>query len=119
MNRSGFIFILACFLTSAQAQNQPAKGNDVTAPLHALQPDYPVPYGPPTAAAVKQVSDRVLNYLASVTPTELVNRTTGATVDHSYKPDTSTMLKAGDFRIVSYEWGVTYMGMLQMGEATG
>ena len=32
------------------------KGNDVTAPWHALQPDYPVPYGAPKKEAVKPVS---------------------------------------------------------------
>ena len=35
------------------------------------------------------------------------------------KIDEHTTLKPGDFRIVSYEWGVTYAGMLLASEATG
>ena len=50
------------------------KGNDVTAPLHALQPDYPVPYGAPKNEAVKAVLDRVFNYLDATTPMGFVDK---------------------------------------------
>ena len=95
------------------------KGNDVTSPLHAMQPDYPVPYGAPAAGSIKEVLDRIYNYLDAVTPTQFVNRTTGLEVTDLTKADTSTIFKPGDFRLTSYEWGVTYTGMLHAGEATG
>lgn len=95
------------------------KANDVTAPLHALQPDYPVPYAPPAPAAVKQVLDRVLQYLDGATPAQYVNKSTGAVVADLKTADTNTIFKPGDFRLTSYEWGVTYSGMLQAGAATG
>jgi unsaturated rhamnogalacturonyl hydrolase len=94
------------------------KANDVTAPLHALQPDYPVPYGAPKAEGVKSVLDRVFNYLDRTTPIGLVNRNTGNEVSLN-SIDTNTILKKGDFRLTSYEWGVAYGGMLEAGAATG
>ena len=101
------------------AQTTPAKGNDVTTPLHALQPDYPVPYHIPSTADIKTVLDRVYNYLDAVTPAQLVDRTSGALVTGSTNIDTNTILQRGDFRLTSYEWGVTYSGMLRAGEVTG
>jgi unsaturated rhamnogalacturonyl hydrolase len=92
---------------------------DATTPLHQLQPSYPVPYGVPKPEEVKAVLDRIYAYLDSVTPTGFVNEKTGeAVIDYS-KIDENTILKRGDFRIVSYEWGVTYAGMLLASEATG
>jgi rhamnogalacturonyl hydrolase YesR len=110
-------FILLISVSSALVCGA-QKANDVTAPLHALQPDYPVAYTVPKTVDVKSVLDRVYNYLDSVTPAKFVNR-------HSKEPvglenvDTNTIIMPGDFRLTSYEWGVTYMGMLQVAEATG
>lgn len=95
------------------------KPNDVTAPLHALQPDYPVPYVIPKAASVKVILDRVYQYLDSVTPAQFVNRNTGIAVADFSKPDTNIIFKQGDFRLTSYEWGVTYSAMLRASETTG
>lgn len=93
--------------------------NDVSAPLHAMQPDYPVPYIIPTQAAVKTVLDRVYHYLDSVTPPQFINRNTGAVVTDISKPDTNIIFRPGDYRLTSYEWGVTYSGMLRATETTG
>ncbi len=95
------------------------KANDVTTPLHAMQPDYPVPYGVPDAGKVKSVLDRIYFYLDSVTPARFIQRTTGQSVSSLSMIDTNTVVKPGDFRLTSYEWGVTYSGMLLVGEATG
>jgi len=108
------LFLLAGSF-SAIAQKQ----NDVITPLHALQPDYPIPYTVPSKESVTKVLDRIYTYLDEVTPTEFIDRTTNKVVDKMAKPDTNTVLKQGDFRLTSYEWGVTYSGMLQAGEATG
>ena len=93
--------------------------NDVTTPLHLMKPDYPVPYGAPAVADVKSVLDRVFHYLDSVTPAQFVHRQTGQPVTSLSAIDTNTIVKPGDFRLTSYEWGVTYSGMLLAGEATG
>src|SRR5918993_3324774 len=94
------------------------KGNDVTTPLHAMKVDYPTPYTPPKIEAVKAVLDKVYHYLDAVTPAQLVHRKTGDAVTLS-AVDTNTIVKPGDFRLTSYEWGVTYSGMLEAGAATG
>lgn len=108
--------ILVLFVISfSHAQT---KGNDVTTPLHLLQPAYNTPYGIPVTDSVKKVLKRVYNYLNEVTPAQFVDRRTQAIVN-SANADTNTILKAADFRLTSYEWGVTYAGMLLAGEATG
>jgi len=106
-----FIAALLCPAVSAQT--------DQTTPLHLLKPNYPVPYGIPKPDDVKQTLDRVRNYLDAVTPTGFVNDKTGAAITDLSKVDANTIFAKGDFRIVSYEWGVTYAGMLLAVEATG
>lgn len=108
-----FFFLLLC------AQGLFAqKPNDVTAPLHALQPDYPVPYTVPATTAVKATLDRVYTYLNEVTPAEFINRKTQDGFQLVSAPDTNITFKQGDFRLTSYEWGVTYSGMLRIAEVT-
>lgn len=78
--------------------------NDTNTPLHLLAPDYNVPYGVPAKDAVKADLDRVLKFLDANTPIGV-------------KEDGT--LEKGAFRLASYEWGVTYSGMLKAGETTG
>ena len=94
------------------------KANDVTVPLHAMKPDYPFLYEPPSVESVKNVLDKIYNYLDTTTPYKLINKKTGAAVITD-AIDTNTIIQPGDFRLTSYEWGVTYSAMLQAGEATG
>ena len=112
-----FFFLLFCisFFNVLFAQ----KATDVTAPLHALQPDYPVPYGIPSVESVKTVLDRLFNYLDATTPAQFINKKTAEPLTSLNNVDTNTIFKQGDFRLTSYEWGVTYSGMLQTGAATG
>jgi unsaturated rhamnogalacturonyl hydrolase len=93
--------------------------NDVTTPLHLMKPDYPTPYGAPTVQDVTKVIGRVYDYLERVTPAKVVDRKTGAEITDLSKVNADTILAPGDFRLTSYEWGVTYAGMLAAGEATG
>ncbi|MFC0181293.1 hypothetical protein ACFFJX_01375 [Pseudarcicella hirudinis] len=105
--------------TAAFAQKNVTKSNDSNTPLHLIQPDYPVPYGVVKAEDVSKVLSRIHTYLNGVTPTEFVNVKTGEVVSDLSKIDENTALKKGDFRLVSYEWGVTYGAMLQASKATG
>jgi unsaturated rhamnogalacturonyl hydrolase len=93
---------------------------DSNTPLHALQPEYKVPYNPPTKPEdVKKAVDRVRDYLEAVTPPAIVNSKTGTVLTDLKKPVQEAVLKQGDFRLLSYEWGVTYGAMLLAGEAMG
>lgn len=103
----------------AFSQNQPVKPQtDVTTPLHLLQPEYETPYKVPTAEGIKVVIDRVYNYLKDVTPAQLTN-SEGSDLMDPEKIDTQAKFKQGDFRLTSYEWGVTYAGMLLASQITG
>ena len=79
--------------------------NDATAPLHLMRPDYRYHYGLVSPSDVKATIDRVKNYIVNSTYAEL-------------DPDGS-QLRRGDFRLTSYEWGVTYSAMLRAGQLTG
>lgn len=117
MNRLKQYLFFACLFSFSALFSQ-VKSNDVTTPLHALKPDYDVPYGAPAVADVKAVLDKVYNYLDAVTPAKLTDRKSAAVVSNLSNVDTGTIFQQGDFRLTSYEWGVTYSGMLQAGEAT-
>jgi unsaturated rhamnogalacturonyl hydrolase len=112
-----FCLILLILCNSVVAQKPPV--NDATTPLHMLKPDYVTPYGAPKPEEVSAVLNRVFGYLDAVTPTGFINEKTGAAVTDPSKIDAGTILARGDFRIVSYEWGVTYAGMLSAADATG
>ena len=109
--------LLICLQATVQAQT--LKKTDSTAPLHLLQPDYETPYGIPDPAAISTVLDRVYHYLDSVTPAKLEDKLSGKEIGDYSKIDGNTIFKPGDFRLISYEWGVTYAGMLLVSEATG
>ena len=93
--------------------------NDNNTPLHLMKPEYRVGYGVSTVESVKQTMDRVLNYIDAETPAVLVDKKTGKEVARMKDINADTYLKQGGFRLTSYEWGVTYSGVLAAYEATG
>jgi len=103
----------------AYAQYTTAKGNDANTPLHLLQPDYVTPYGATKPADIKAVLDRVYNYLDAATPYTLQDRSTKAIISDLNQANSNSIFTPGDFRLISYEWGVAYTGMLEAGAATG
>ena len=107
----GLVFFIAIQSVFAQT--------DATTPLHLLKPDYPIPYGIPKQEDVTSILNRIYGYLNDVTPPGFQNEKTGELFTAASKIDQNTILQRGDFRIVSYEWGVTYAGMLLASEATG
>lgn len=120
-SRSTFLLAFGLLLSAATpslAQYTTAGGNDVTTPLHLLKPNYVTPYGETKPADIKAVLDRVYNYLDAGTPMQLVDQTSKANVDLK-SANANSIFKQGDFRLISYEWGVTYTGMLEAGAATG
>lgn len=92
--------------------------NDANTPLHLLKPNYPVRYGETTIDSIKLDMDKVYGYLQRVTPAVLENKGTGEELSDVEKIDTATIFRKGDFRLVSYEWGVTYGAMLRATEVT-
>ena len=93
--------------------------NDNNTPLHLMRPANQQRYGVPTRESVKKTMDRVLQYIDSETPAQLVDKRTGKEVTRLKDIDQYTQLKQGGFRLTSYEWGVTYSGVLAAYKATG
>jgi len=113
------ITLTSILILIAIINGQAQKVNDSTSPLHLMKPDYDTPYGKPEIRSITEVLDRIYGYLDQSTPMALVNKETQAEVKDYSKVDEKTIFKPGDFRLNSYEWGVTYAGMLLATEATG
>jgi unsaturated rhamnogalacturonyl hydrolase len=84
-----------------------------------IAPSYPVPYGPATTESIQEVLNRIHAYLEQCTPARVVNSKTNEPVTDLSKLTNDAVIERGAFPIVSYEWGVTYSGMLLASEATG
>lgn len=83
-----------------------------------IRADYPVPYGDVDPRSIKAVLDRVLAHVESSTPMQLQGAdgrplagVADAKLDSRFTP--------GNYHLVTYEWGVTYQGMLLAGQVTG
>ncbi len=96
-----------------------AQTNDATTPLHLMQPDYPTPYVIPQKENIKEVLDRVYTFLDKNSASKIVNASTKADIVDFKKNTEDIVFEPGAFRLTSYEWGVTYAGMLLASKATG
>ena len=120
--------LLGCLV--AQAQTPPVPPATGPGPAPGL-PDpmlinmgrgpvnYPVPYAPASVPEIKAVLDRIHAYLEGATPDRLVDRTTNQVITDYSQPNPNAATPRGDFQLVSYEWGMTYAGMLLAAETTG
>ena len=126
MNRIRIIALALCVAAVPFTVSAQQVVNDNNTPLHLMRPAYRVGYGVPAAEQVKNTLDRVLSYIDTETPAMLVDKRTGREVQlpasGQFKPSdlsADIQLKQGGFRLTSYEWGVTYSGVLAAYEATG
>lgn len=110
-----FCALMALAVAFAKGQT---KVNDANTPLHLMKPKYKLAYGVSKPDDVRATMDRVLKYISAVTPACLVDAKTGKEVAPA-DANAQTKLKPGDFRLTSYEWGVTYSAMLAAWKATG
>ncbi|HEY4245376.1 MAG TPA: glycoside hydrolase family 88 protein [Lacunisphaera sp.] len=103
----------------AQSVAPAEKPNPILINSGRISPAYPMAYEPASVAEIKTVLDRVLGYLETASPVRVINRDTReAVTDLAHLPP-QVAFDRTDFLITSYEWGVTYCGMLQTAEATG
>jgi len=107
------VFLFLVTFTTVKSQT-----NDATTPLHLLQPEYPTPYVIPETANVKVVLDRVYDFLEHNTASKVINKKDNSEVTNFKKLGNDIAFEQGAFRLTSYEWGVTYAGMLLTAEAT-
>jgi rhamnogalacturonyl hydrolase YesR len=118
-------FVSFAFLLAAPLVAQTPAPGPAAAPTPAVinsgrtPPNYPTPYAPASPSQIKAVLDRVLGYLDAATPVKIVDRDTHQPAgDLAHLPPHATFAPT-DFRLVSYEWGVTYSGMLRTAAVTG
>ncbi|MTH16031.1 glycoside hydrolase family 88 protein [Flavobacterium sp. LC2016-01] len=110
---------LLAMLVFASFTNANAQKTDATAPLHLMQPDYPTPYVIPQKEDIKVVLDRVYNFLDKNSASKIVDANTKTVITDYKKGNQDIVFEPGAFRLTSYEWGVTYAGMLLASKATG
>jgi rhamnogalacturonyl hydrolase YesR len=121
MNKKLILPIALFFFASITVFPQATKPSvtDSNTPLHALQPDYPVPYGPAKAEDITEVLNRIYTYLDLSTPAKLIDSKSKAEITDLSDLNTNAVFEPGVFRLISYEWGVIYGAMLLAGDATG
>lgn len=118
-NLTVLIISVLFFSYPVLCQDTPQKITDTNTQLHALQPDYPVPYGAPDQKEIIATIDRLFNYIDASTPPVIKDSKTGAVIADLSKLTGDAVFEPGVFRLVSYEWGVAYGAMLSAYEITG
>jgi rhamnogalacturonyl hydrolase YesR len=116
---TAFVCGALVLVASPTLAQPPQAATDSNTPLHLLKPDYPVPYGPVTADKVAEVLQRIHGYLEHNTPSRFVNRESATPLTDLSAFTADSEFEPGAFRPISYEWGVTYTGMLLASETTG
>lgn len=111
--------LLLSVADTAYAKDNKDTKNDSNTPLHMLAPDYKLGYGITSSEDIKNDIDRVLHYLQKCTPARVVDKDNGKEITDYSKINATSQIENGDFRLTSYEWGVTYSAMLAAAEATG
>jgi len=78
-----------------------------------------VKYGIPQVNDVKSVMQRVLEYVDKSTPTVIVAAKTHQEITRYRDINENSRIKQGGYKMVCYEWGVTYSAMLSAWKLTG
>jgi rhamnogalacturonyl hydrolase YesR len=84
-----------------------------------LKVDYPTPYELASVDDMRKTLDRVLAYVEQAAPVQVIDGDTGAPVTDLARLPPKVALARTDLQILTYEWGVTYAGMLRSAQATG
>ncbi|MEO8018408.1 MAG: glycoside hydrolase family 88 protein [Pseudomonadota bacterium] len=84
-----------------------------------LTVDYPTPYEPATVDEIRQILERVHAYVDRAAPVQVIDGDTGEPVPDLNKLPRHAALARTDIQILTYEWGVTYAGMMLAAKVTG
>ena len=121
--RSLCIVAMLATASTALAQSQPTQIHtsprvDPGVYSGRLTPNYPTPYQPATPQSIEATLQRVHAYLEQAAPLRVVDGATGAEVSDLKKLPDLAALDRTDLLILTYEWGVTYSGMLLAADIT-
>lgn len=112
------IISVLCLNSCQKSTTSSPQINDSNTPLHLLAPDYNFSYKEWSVEEVKRYLDRIFVYLEESTPARVIDKETGKEITDYTQINQHSQLKQGDFRLASYEWGVTYSGMMEVARAT-
>ncbi len=91
---------------------------DASVSLFELHSDYDFPYIIPSRENITEKLVRIANFLEVSTMKEFITSDTGEIITDFNKLSEKFQQAKSDFRPYSYEWGVTYSGMLKAAEIT-
>lgn len=117
-------FLGLCMALGATAQSVPDQHTatpqqDPGVYSGRLKVNYPTPYELATPDQVRAVLERIHAYVSEAAPVRVVNGETGEAVDDLSKLPPQVALARTDLQIATYEWGVTYAGMMLLSQVTG
>lgn len=98
---------------SASEKSNKVKITDSNSQLHLIQPDFGFPYESPTAGDIENQLNQILMFLDEETTVGLVDNLSGNQITDFSQISENTKFELGGFRLISYEWGVLYAGMLR------
>ncbi len=78
-----------------------------------LKVDYPTPYELASEDSIRGILERVHAYVDQAAPVAVLDAATGEAVTDLNRLPAEVSLARTDFQILTYEWGVTYAGMLR------
>jgi len=84
-----------------------------------LKVDYPTPYELATEASIRKTLEQVHAYVDVAAPVQVLDDETGAPVTDLARLPAKAVLARTDMQILTYEWGVTYAGLLNSAKVTG
>lgn len=117
--KTSLFLILFSISFQAFPQANQQKVTDSNTALHALPPEYPVPYGPSKPEDVASVIDRIYSFLDASTPARMIDKQTKSEIKDISGLNANAIFEPGVFRLISYEWGVAYGAMLLASDITG
>jgi rhamnogalacturonyl hydrolase YesR len=84
-----------------------------------LKVNYPTPYELATVEQIRAVVDRVHAYAGEAAPVRAIDGDTGEPAPDLDDLPANVALARTDLQIITYEWGVTYSGMMLLSRITG
>jgi unsaturated rhamnogalacturonyl hydrolase len=84
-----------------------------------LKVNYPTRYELATTDEIRSIVDRVHAYAVEAAPIRVIDGDTGEAVTDMARLPRNVALARTDLQIVTYEWGVTYAGMMLLSQITG
>jgi unsaturated rhamnogalacturonyl hydrolase len=124
--KSILVGAFALLLLGSKAFGQSAPNQVTTTPQQdpgvysgRLKVNYPTPYELAKPEEIRAVLERIHAYVDQAAPVRVVNAENGEAVTDLSKLPPQVALARTDLQIVTYEWGVTYAGMMLLSQVSG